>query len=181
VTEDSSHIQRNFKNPEHAQKYAWLWLKSIERKISEGSTEDFGPWIKDLKRLHDSPEKLMEVGEANELVLRHIDRLAMSSFVTDFAGACGEAPQRVKDCPPSAAEFLFYVFLTPANCDALVGDLEERYKIIRKRFGARRANFWYLVQVITSVGPIVWAATKRLLKAVSGLAVLVDVWRRLRS
>ncbi len=31
----------------------------------------------------------------------------------------------------SNAEFLFYLFLDAKNCDALVGDLEERYKIVR--------------------------------------------------
>jgi hypothetical protein len=83
--------------------------------------------------------------------------------------------------PPLNAEFLFYLFLNQSNCDALVGDLEERYKLIRKKFGARRANFWYWVQVLTSVGPIIWAATKRLLRAVSGVAALVEVWRRIRG
>jgi hypothetical protein len=83
--------------------------------------------------------------------------------------------------PPTNAEFLFYIFLSPENCDALVGDLQERYRIIRKKFGARRANFWYWVQVITSVGPIAWAATKKLVKAVSGVAALAEVWRRTRG
>jgi hypothetical protein len=83
--------------------------------------------------------------------------------------------------PPLNAEFLLYLLMTPQNCDALVGDLEERYRTIRKRFGARRANFWYWVQVFTSVGPIIWAATKRLLKAVSGVAAVVEMWRRMRS
>jgi hypothetical protein len=83
--------------------------------------------------------------------------------------------------PPLNAAFLLYLFYDAKNCDALVGDLEERYKFIRKKFGAHRANFWYWVQVITSVGPIAWAATKKLLKAVSGVAALVEVWRRIRS
>jgi hypothetical protein len=85
------------------------------------------------------------------------------------------------EMPPLSAVFLFYLFMTPQNCDALVGDLEERYKIICKKFGTRKADFWYWVQVITSVGPIVWAATKKLLKAVSGVAALVEMWRRSRS
>ena len=79
------------------------------------------------------------------------------------------------------ATFLLYLFMAPQNWDALVGDLEERYNFIRKKFGARRANFWYWVQVITSLSPIIWAATKKLLKAVSGVAALVQMWRRIRG
>ena len=83
--------------------------------------------------------------------------------------------------PPLNAAFLLYLFYDAKNCDALVGDLEERYRIIRKRFGARRANFWYWTQVIRSVGPIAWAATKKLLKAASGVAAALEIWRRIRG
>ncbi len=82
---------------------------------------------------------------------------------------------------PKGAEFLFYLFLDPQNCDALVGDLEERHKLIRKKFGQRRANFWYWTQALRSVGPIVWAATRAAVKRLSGLAALVEAWRRIRS
>ncbi len=84
------------------------------------------------------------------------------------------------------------------NCDALVGDLEERYWLIPGKFGARRANLWYWTQAIRSVGPIAWAWAKKLaLKPVIGviawsiakdllrhdswLAALVETWRRIRS
>jgi hypothetical protein len=100
--------------------------------------------------------------------------------------------------PPTNAEFLFHLFLTPANCDALVGDLEERYRTIRRKFGKHRADFWYWTQTIRSVGPIVWAWAKKILrKPVIGLigwaiakglighdswlAVVVELWRRIRS
>jgi hypothetical protein len=92
-----------------------------------------------------------------------------------------DKPSRGKLPLPLNATFLLYLFYDAKNCDALVGDLEERYKLIRKKFGARRANFWYWVQVITSVGPIVWAASKKLVKAISGVAALVEMWRRIRS
>jgi len=99
--------------------------------------------------------------------------------------------------PPLNAEFLFYLFLDVQKCDAIVGDLEERYKLISKKFGARRANFWYWTQAIQSVGPIAWAwAKKAALKPVLGviawvvakglvghdswLAALVEIWKRIR-
>jgi hypothetical protein len=100
--------------------------------------------------------------------------------------------------PPQNASFLFYLFTTPKNCDALVGDLEERYKLIHKRFGRRRANFWYWTQVLTSVGPIAWAWAKKVIMkpaiAFAGwavarglvghdswLAALVELWKKVRS
>lgn len=100
--------------------------------------------------------------------------------------------------PPRTAEFLFYLFLDAKNCDALVGDLEERYKIIHQTFGARRANFSYWTQAIRSVGPIAWAWAKRmLLKPVIGvigwalarglvghdswLTAVVEILKRIRS
>jgi hypothetical protein len=77
--------------------------------------------------------------------------------------------------PPIDAEFLFHLFMSPENCDSLVGDLEERYRLICKKFGRRRADFWYWSQTVRSLGPIVWAwGTKVLLKpalAVAGWAV----------
>jgi hypothetical protein len=95
-------------------------------------------------------------------------------------------------------QFLFYLFLDPKNYDAIVGDLEERYKLIHQKFGARRANFWYCTQAIRSLGPIVWvwmkkaavkpilgvigwAAAKGLLNPDSWLAAVVEIWKRIRS
>jgi len=99
---------------------------------------------------------------------------------------------------PKKAEFLFYLFMAPQNCDALVGDLAERYKLIYKKFGRRRADFWYWTQTAMSLGPIVWAwAKKVILKPViavvgwavargllahdSWLAALVELYRKIRS
>lgn len=95
------------------------------------------------------------------------------------------------------SEFLFYLFLDAKNCDALVGDLEESYKLIYRKFGQRRANFWYWTQAIRSVGPIAWAwGKKAALKPVVGviawgvarglvghdswLAALMEIWKRIR-
>jgi hypothetical protein len=98
---------------------------------------------------------------------------------------------------PINAEFLFYLFLDAKNCDAIVGDLEERYKVMHRKFGIRHANFWYWTQALSSVLPIVWAwakkivmkpivaaitwaAAKHLLKDGSWLVMLAEVWKRIR-
>ena len=83
--------------------------------------------------------------------------------------------------PPLNAEFLFYLFLSPTESDAFLGDLEERYGFILNKFGRRSADFWYWVQVIRSLGPIVWAATKRVVRSSFGVAGLLEIWRRIRS
>jgi hypothetical protein len=100
--------------------------------------------------------------------------------------------------PPLNAAFLFYLFLDDKNCDALVGDLEERYKLILNKFGPRKAYFWYWTQALRSVMPIVWAWTKKAaVKPVIGivawavgkglvghdswLAAVAEIWKRIRS
>lgn len=58
---------------------------------------------------------------------------------------------------PLNVKFLFYLFLDAKTCDALVGDLEERFQLILREFGPGKAKFWYWTMAIRSVGPIAWA------------------------
>ena len=118
--------------------------------------------------------------------------------LADFRGdsISSDRSRRRTGAPPNA-EFLFYLFMDGKKCDALVGDLEERYKLVHKKFGARRANFWYWTQAMRSVGPIAWAwvkkivmkpavaaitwaAAKHLLKDGSWLVMMAEVWKRIR-
>ena len=85
--------------------------------------------------------------------------------------------RRFSSRPPIDAKYLFHIFLNRQNCDALVGDLEERYRLIRKQFGQRRADLWYWIQTMRSVEPIMWRAIRKL----SGLAMLWELYRRIRS
>lgn len=99
---------------------------------------------------------------------------------------------------PLNAEFLFYLFLDKKNCDALVGDLEERFHLIHSKFGRRRAQFWYWWQTAISLGPLVgewgkkkalkpvlavigWAVAKGLIGHDGWLAAVVELWKRVRS
>lgn len=87
----------------------------------------------------------------------------------------------VSRLPSKSAEFLLHLFMEPRSCDALVGDLNERHRILRKRFGRRKANFWYWVQVLRSVGPIVWVGLMRIVKRMSGLTAVMEMVRRIRG
>jgi hypothetical protein len=100
--------------------------------------------------------------------------------------------------PSLNAEFLLYLFLDSKNCDAVVGDLQERYSLVCEKYGRRRANFWYWTQAIRSVGPIVlawvmkagrrlmmalltWAAAHGLLKDGTLMNLLVEWVKKIRS
>lgn len=91
------------------------------------------------------------------------------------------APDDPVNAPPINAVFLFFVLLDSQNCDALVGDLEERHRLILKKFGRGRASFWYWTQAVRSLGPIAWAAIRGGVKKLSGLTALVELWRRIRQ
>jgi hypothetical protein len=147
-----------------------------------------GGWNQPLRR-----EELNSVAHSVSKHLRIADR-------NDFFLAIGAIHRQVlgKSFLPRSAEFLFYLFLDAKNCDAIVGDLEERYKLIYKKFGKGKADFWYWSQAIRSVGPIVWvwakklvmkpvvaaitwAAANHLLKDGSWLVMIAEVWKRIRS
>jgi hypothetical protein len=123
----------------------------------------------------------------------------LAGIFSALVGTLWQAGRRRK-CrrPPLSAEYLFYLFLDHQHCDALVGDLEERYKLIHKKFGRRRADLWYWTQMVASLGPIVWAWAKNVvMKPVIGLvtwavakglighdgwvAAVVELWKRIRS
>ncbi len=93
----------------------------------------------------------------------------------------GHAKTTIQGLRPINAEFLFYLLMPPKDCDAIVGDLEERYELVHKKFGPRKANFWYWKQALSSVFPIVWATSKRVAKTATGVAALMELYRKIRS
>jgi hypothetical protein len=74
-----------------------------------------------------------------------------------------ERPGVVADStPPQGLSFLFYFLLDADHCDAVVGDLEERYKLIFGKFGKNKADLWYWKETIRTIGPIAWSWFKKL-------------------
>jgi hypothetical protein len=119
-----------------------------------------------------------------ERYVRLIKKDGGPPLVTGFKGSEGKAffidlarHQKAQNRLPDRAEFLLYLFLSKKDSEAVAGDLEERWRKIKKKFGNGRANFWYWTQVIRSIGPFAWAAMKR----VSGLLALLEMWRKLRG
>ena len=51
-------------------------------------------------------------------------------------------------------EILMLLLLPPAEQDAVIGDLAERYVKRRKKYGTRFAKIWFYRQVIASITPL---------------------------
>jgi hypothetical protein len=78
---------------------------------------------------------------------------------------------------PLNASFAIELLIPSAEAEALVGDLEERYTRIRKKYGHRRARLWYWLQTFITLRPLI----ARCIKTISGLSLVADLYRRIRS
>lgn len=76
----------------------------------------------------------------------------------------------VMESPPKSAEYLIYLFIPKNNRVGMLGDLEEEYRTVYRKFGKNRASLFYWYQTIISIWPLVSALVGKLLKLViSGL------------
>jgi hypothetical protein len=70
--------------------------------------------------------------------------------------------KRQKDSSlPRFAEYLLY-FLPKKDREPLLGDLEEEYYEVYKKFGKRKAHIWYYSQVAQSFWPLIIHCIKKL-------------------
>lgn len=78
---------------------------------------------------------------------------------------------------PKAGEFLLYLFLSTLERDAIVGDLEEQFPKVQRKFGERAARVWFYNHIWFSLWPLL---SQRIVK--SGLLGWVfDLLRRFVS
>jgi hypothetical protein len=68
---------------------------------------------------------------------------------------------REESRPPDAAKFIL-LLMPKIYRDCLIGDLEEEYRSVLHKYGARKARLWYWVQVTWSVMPVLWDQVKKL-------------------
>ncbi|MCQ8118212.1 permease prefix domain 2-containing transporter [Methylomonas rosea] len=66
--------------------------------------------------------------------------------------------------PPKIAEYILYLFIPKANRNAILGDLEEDYREVYKKFGLKKAQFFYWWQLIISIWPFISAGILKLTK-----------------
>ena len=88
----------------------------------------------------------------------------------DFAEQKQPSPRKWLSSP-------LHLFVDPNECAAIVGDLEEKWRITRQEEGRLPAAHWYVKQVILSLGPLAWAWLKR----TAGLDALVELFRKIGS
>ena len=66
--------------------------------------------------------------------------------------------------PPRFAQALAGVFLRDRDVDSVTGDLLEEYRERRRAtFGRRQPDVWYVAQVLSIVGHVVWPAVAAVL------------------
>lgn len=83
---------------------------------------------------------------------------------------------RLPEQPPELAAYLLR-FLPKKDREAIIGDLEEEYTIVYRRFGLRKADRWFYWQVLASF----WPSFKRAIVQLGALHWLGEVFRRFIS
>ncbi len=85
----------------------------------------------------------------------------------------------IEELPPYNATYVLW-FLPRELREDIIGDLEEEFRQIYKRFGRKRARFWYYYQVGASFWPFAVSGFKKLIRyGVAGW--VADVLRRFIS
>lgn len=60
----------------------------------------------------------------------------------------------VSETPPQFAKYIIYLLIPRNNREAILGDLEEDFHEVNKKFGLQKAKFHYMVQVLRSIWPM---------------------------
>ncbi len=83
------------------------------------------------------------------------------------------------DAPPPWLERMLLLFLNPRDRDTISGDLLEEYREQKlPRLGSRRANYWYLRQLVSFVSNQIVGGSlvKQLLILTSLFTVAAGIW-----
>jgi hypothetical protein len=80
--------------------------------------------------------------------------------------------------PPANLEFILHLLMSRADCEALIGDLEEQYRILVERLGKTKADLWYTKQVSTSIWPLLRDSVRRLTNStvINVLCLVLRFW-----
>ena len=117
-----------------------------------------------MKGTDAAPEIAIEIDQLADTIMaleRHIRKLPWkpvrrSQVRIDLVRTQIETYQ-----PPDFATYLLW-YLPRKDRDAVMGDLEEEFHIVHKRFGRRKAVVWYYFQVLASFWPYAVSAVKKL-------------------
>jgi transcriptional regulator with XRE-family HTH domain len=67
---------------------------------------------------------------------------------------------------PRLGELLLYYFLPEEERDAFIGDMEEQYAAIEKKFGIRAAEIFFYKEILNSMSPLVARFLARIVHAI---------------
>ena len=93
---------------------------------------------------------------------RSYDEDLLDYFARDLACRRDRRTDTRTTALPINAGGIFGFLLSVGNCESFVGDLEERYRGVLSKQGHASAAIWFWRQVVASLGPLSWAAVKRL-------------------
>jgi hypothetical protein len=92
----------------------------------------------------------------------HLKDIGFVSLDKDVLETAGDTPTIPACYPPAKAIELIDLLCEPKKADVLIGDITEGFHKRLLRGDARAASRWVWAQAMRSVGPLLWAAGKRL-------------------
>jgi hypothetical protein len=143
------------------------WIKCLEHRADPLSDDD-RHILQQLRKLSANTQELVSRGESDTIL-----RAFMHWLDTPPRKAGAAWLQSKYLVPPRSAAFLFHLLMEAKSADAILGDLEERYRYLLKHFGRGCANVWYWEQTVLSLLSLAWNCVREV--AGEYLALLKDV------
>jgi hypothetical protein len=117
-----------------------------------------------------------------------VDLPPIDKIVQRFGRANRYAPMATRRSvdtqhPPQLATILLCLFLSAADRDNMIGDLDEKFPKWVERHGARIARFLYLKDACATIYPAaqkLWWRMFKLLAKIGGIAGIAEIIRRIR-
>lgn len=130
-------------------------------RLSEDSNRHAQRLLKDLEGMSENLEGILE----------HFDRSTNRTIEKQTLSFVSSSD---RPALPFNITLVFRLVLSPAKCEVLIGDLQERYLQLLQSDGSQRATRWFCREVVHSLFSLAFDALKRL----SGLEKL---FRRIGS
>jgi hypothetical protein len=161
--------------------------RAFERALRGDSTSKTAPFSRgELERMREIEFHALaeleragkrELAEQRRVKLRELDHildgLAHAALKSVLAGAAATPqPEAINNPPQLGVRLILLVLRTKEERANIPGDLEEEFKQIAAKHGARYAKLWYYKQVVSSAWPLIRKA------AGWGLLASIGAWIR---
>src|SRR5262249_10907529 len=105
-------------------------------------------------------ERTAHKPQASAIVVTELKASLYEILTQEFQASLAEQA----NSPPSIAEFLLTALATTRTAEAMIGDLNERFRDERKKFGRSRAIRLYWARALRSLWPLLWRAIGKAVK-----------------